>query len=331
MHSQCIHRCLQCRILRKREILLDRGRKLLPVKPRQAVNHAVRREYHETLIVEIRKEHHNIIIQLFSCVVRILRFHHVSVGKGSLIAVMAVGDQHLFRFHLARNFFNHHSVGDHPKLVSDLLKRDIHGRRSRIQRRNNSVNMLCLIGIEAEDLAEIRIRCLKKFEAVLFCFRKRLLVGKHDPFVKFFQMAKRNKPLALNNGAGSRFERLNKRIDRRLDLTCQHTLLLPFVEGFRSRRIAVFFPAEDQSHDVVRVSFIQAILFFGRDHVIWRRNNRVDIYCALVIPDSSKRPYDWHRVLSINLMSLYFRFTICNFRLKNLEPRETRRPSSFHF
>ena len=87
------------------------------------------REDDEAFVVEIREEHHHVIIQLCSVMFRVLRLHQVSVCKCGFIPVMAVCDQYLLRFHLLCDFLDRPAVGDHPELVPDILKRDIHSRR----------------------------------------------------------------------------------------------------------------------------------------------------------------------------------------------------------
>lgn len=121
----------------------------------------------------------------------------VAVSQGGFVAVVAIGNDQLLVGHGELNFRDIAGTGDDPESVDDavfIAKLGIRSRRFRLG--EDFIDAPPRIGVEHEELAGMRLRVAKQFQAVGFGTGKGLLVAKNHAGGIFFEPAGADKAVS---------------------------------------------------------------------------------------------------------------------------------------
>ena len=135
------------------------------------------------------------------------------------------------------------------------------------------------VGVQAKDLAQVRLRGPREQQPVLLGAGHRLFVRVDVALAEPLQPAAAHEPAARVLAAGVA-EDLVIDVDGRLRLLGQHAFLPPVLEEARGARVAVvlvvvarLLAVELQADEVGRVLLVELVLKLGVDHVIRRADD----------------------------------------------------------
>ena len=169
------------------------------------------------------------------------------------------------------------------------------GATPAIARFEDVLGFVLRIGIQAEDLAEVRLARGPQLEPVGLRAAVRFFVRIDVAFAEPLEPHAAHEAAARVRRAAFG-EHLVIDVDRRVGLGEQHALALPLPQQPGRARVAIvvlviarLVPVEDQPHDVGRVLVVEPLLQLGVDHVVRRRDHvaqRADV--AEVVANAAK-------------------------------------------
>ena len=204
--------------------------------------------------------------------------HEPAVLERRLVAVVAVGDDERPPGEPGAHALDQPRVVRAPEVVHDppaVVEGDQRrpGGRGDQRRLHRAVG----VGVEGEDLAEVRLAGLEQPQPVGLRPAHRRLVGE-GPAAELVERDARDEPEALE-GASRPGVVLAVEVERVGRVLREHPARAPGAPGGRRARVAVdgaavlLGAAEDQAHDVVRVAPVELLLLRGGDHVVGRRGD----------------------------------------------------------
>ena len=201
----------------------------------------------------------------------------LGVIQRGLVAVVAVGDDQLLVGHGRGQQVDGRRIADLPQpvqhavLVGDL---GVGGPGAVVQ---NLLDAAGRVGVEHEDLPEMRVRGLEQVEPVALGLAERLLVAEDHLLGVLVQLAEGDEaaPLLDDLGAGN-LEALRVGEDAGVFFLRQHALLAPGAEVARRAGIDAlaalgveqFRQAQDDAHQVVGAALVVGLLHGRRDLVV---------------------------------------------------------------
>ena len=145
------------------------------------------------------------------------------------------------------------------------------------------------VGVEHEDLAEVRARGLEQVEAVALGLGERLFVAEDDLLGVVVQLAEGDKAAPLLQVSASRnLELLRVGEDAGILLLDQNALLTPGAEIARGSGVDAFAPlgvkefrqAQNDADQIVRAALVVGLLHGGRDFVVGLGDHVTQLYDA---------------------------------------------------
>ena len=221
-----------------------------------------------------------------------------------LVAVMAVGDDHLRRRHQRLHPLDRRRVGDAPQAVQLAAEVTRLGDRRAAAGRRLAQQPLGIRG-QHEEEADVGPGRLEMPHAVLLGAGVRALVRQHDAARVVGHLAQRDEAGARHLGAAGAVG-LRVGIDRRPLLARPHPIGEPALEDVAGRLIPIappFLSREGDADDVLGAHRVEAVLQLGRDLVVGRRRHGSDVtLLADAIPISAEG-LDPHPLLLPSIIS----------------------------
>ena len=218
----------------------------------------------------------------------------VAVGEGRLVAVVAVGDQHLL-VGQQRDDAVDGRARDRAQAagVAVAVERHEGGRGRRRSRRQGPPDLVVGVGVQQEDLAQVGVRRAQQFEAIDLGAGVRLFVGQHDARREVFEAQAADKAGAralLPVGAG---EALLDQVEGRFVVGEQHALVAPGAQqlgrgGVAARGRALRRHGELDVDGVVRAAAAQRVGHGRRDHVVGRADGVGQRHAVGVVPQAAE-------------------------------------------
>ena len=201
----------------------------------------------------------------------------VPVVAGSLVTVVAVGDEHRLRSHQPGHLRRHCLIRQrpHPALHAEVVGR-LQRRLPRHDRIEELLHLPFGVGIEPEHLTQICPAGPREEETVLLRARHRLLVGMDVAGAEPLQANPRHHPPA-NEGAPLDLELLVVDVERRGRLLHHHPLVAPATKELRRPGVLVrplviprLLPVELDPDHVGGVPLVERLLERRVDDVVRR-------------------------------------------------------------
>ena len=196
------------------------------------------------------------------------------VARG-FVTVMAVGDEDRLGAHEGDDLRDDVRIVDDPHAVDNaVFIRRFEGRFAAHRVFKDILDFVLRVGIESENLAEVRLARSSEHETVEFRAAHRDFVREDHPFAERRRFAAAHETLAAVFLPADG-EDLVIDVQRGLIVSLKNAFRLPVFKGARRAGIAVvrfvvvgIHLVQDEANDVVRVLGVELVLIFRADNVV---------------------------------------------------------------
>ena len=246
---------------------------------------AVRRQHHETLLLHVGEER-----QDRSPTSAVLG----AVRQRGLVAMVPVGDEDGLVRERRRDTRDRRRIGHAPHAV-DLAARPGHFDEGRAPHAGDVAQALAGAGIHPEDGTQVGAGGPEQRELVALRSGEGALVRPHHPARELLEPEATEHAVALVAGPVGQPVLLRVEVEAGVGVAHQHPRGHPVAQRHCRRIGPLRLARQDEPHDVPGTALVERRLLRGRDHVVGRRDHRLEIDPRRVVAQCMEWGDDRHQ------------------------------------